>query len=162
MKKVILFLANGFEEIEAIATIDVLRRAKIPVQTVSITDDLLVTGAHDVSISADTTFNKVNFSEVDVLVLPGGMPGPNTSMNMRSERVLKEFNDKRNPSLPFVRLLWSWRTGTIGRKRATCYPGFEPELTGAQTTGECCRRWQHHNGQRSGWCSILPFALWSR
>lgn len=138
MKKVVLFLANGFEEIEAIATIDVLRRAKIPVQTVSITDDLLVTGAHDVSISADTTFNKVNFSDVDVLVLPGGMPGAkHLNEHEGLKELLKEFNDKKKPiaaicAAPMV----LGGLGLLEGKRATCYPGFEPELTGAQTTGE--------------------------
>lgn len=75
MKKVALFLANGFEEIEALGIIDILRRAQIPVLTVSITDEKVVTGAHNVKVIADTTFTETDFKDIEILVLPGGMPG---------------------------------------------------------------------------------------
>ena len=64
MKKVSLFLANGFEEIEALATIDILRRAQVQVETVSITSDKVVTGAHGVPVTVDTTFDKADFTDV--------------------------------------------------------------------------------------------------
>jgi 4-methyl-5(b-hydroxyethyl)-thiazole monophosphate biosynthesis len=83
MKKVALFLANGFEEIEALATVDILRRAQIPVETVSISDTKTVTGAHNVTVIADTTFQQADFSNVEVLILPGGMPGAKISTNMK-------------------------------------------------------------------------------
>ena len=73
--KVIVFLATGFEETEAIATVDVLRRAGFYVTTVSITGEYDVTSAHNVTIIADTLFEETDFSNIDILVLPGGMPG---------------------------------------------------------------------------------------
>ena len=75
MKKVALFLAEGFEEIEALATVDILRRAQIPVITVSVTGKNEVTGAHGIPVITDSLFNETDFSQVGYLVLPGGMPG---------------------------------------------------------------------------------------
>lgn len=75
MKKIYLFLANGFEEIEAITIIDVLRRANILAVTCSITSEKEVVGAHGITIIADLLFNESNFEDADMLVLPGGMPG---------------------------------------------------------------------------------------
>ncbi len=75
MKQVAIFLADGFEEIEALGTIDILRRGEIQVVSISITDSKTVTGAHRVSVLADKTFSEVDFSEIDALILPGGMPG---------------------------------------------------------------------------------------
>ncbi|HOV36855.1 MAG TPA: DJ-1/PfpI family protein, partial [Dysgonamonadaceae bacterium] len=75
MKKAALFLANGFEEIEALGTTDILRRAEISVTTVSVTGDLKVIGAHQIPVIADALFEETDFSNIDVLILPGGMPG---------------------------------------------------------------------------------------
>lgn len=95
MKKVALFLANGFEEIEALGTIDILRRAQIPLKTVSITNDRNVTGAHDITVLADITFSELNFSDVDVLILPGGMPGAkNLNEHEELKKRVKEFAEK--------------------------------------------------------------------
>ena len=75
MKESFVFLAAGFEEIEALTVIDVMRRAGINVQTVSITSALQVRGAHGVVVNADLLFDNTLFSEPEWLVLPGGMPG---------------------------------------------------------------------------------------
>ena len=75
MSKVIVFLANGFEEIEGLTVVDLLRRADINVETVSISDSLTVTGAHNISVSADTLIKDASLSDADMVVLPGGMPG---------------------------------------------------------------------------------------
>lgn len=138
MKKVALFLANGFEEIEALATVDVLRRAQIPVQTVSITSDRVVTGAHDIPVTADTTFNEADFSDVEVLVLPGGMPGAkHLNEHEGLKALIKEFNARgKTISAICAAPMVLGGLGLLDGKRATCYPGFEPELIGAQTTGE--------------------------
>lgn len=138
MKKVALFLANGFEEIEALATVDILRRAQITVHTVSITDDKNVTGAHGMIVVADKIYKELDFSTVDVLVLPGGMPGAkNLNEHEDLKKQVKAFADKGNNvaaicAAPMV--LGSLRL--LDGKKATCYPGFEPELIGAETTGE--------------------------
>ena len=138
MKNVALFLAEGFEEIEALGTVDILRRAQIPVQTVSITDNKNVTGAHRITVAADETFATLDFSTVDVLVLPGGMPGAK-HLNEHEElkRQIKTFAEKGNTvaaicAAPMV--LGGMRL--LDGKKATCYPGFEAELIGAVTTGE--------------------------
>lgn len=75
MKKVFLFLAEGFEEMEAIAVVDILRRGGVEVCTVAIGDQVQVKSAHDVTIMADRIWNEVKTEEVDGLIFPGGMPG---------------------------------------------------------------------------------------
>ena len=138
MKKVALFLANGFEEIEALGTLDILRRAQIPVETVSIGDDKTVTGAHNIPVVADTTFDEADFSAVEVLVLPGGMPGAkHLNEHEGVKNLLLDFNGQGKLiaaicAAPMV--LGGLRL--LEGKRVTCYPGFEPELIGATVTGE--------------------------
>ena len=70
-----LFLANGFEELEALTVVDVMRRAGMDIKTVSITDSLTVTGAHGITVTADVLFSKTDFITPEWLILPGGMPG---------------------------------------------------------------------------------------
>ena len=79
--KVYAFLADGFEEIEAITPIDLLRRAGVEVCTVSIHPSKTVTGAHNMSIVADSLYNECDFSDADLLFLPGGMPGTSNLEN---------------------------------------------------------------------------------
>lgn len=138
MKKVALFLANGFEEIEALATVDILRRAEIAVETISISNERTVAGAHNIPVIADKIFQEVNFTEVDVLVLPGGMPGAkHLNEHNKLKELINEFDKKKKLiaaicAAPMV----LGGLGILQDKRATCYPGFEPNLTGAEPTGE--------------------------
>ena len=137
MRNICVHLAEGFEEIEAITIIDVLRRAGFNVETVSITGDMVVRGSHNIKVIADVLFEDVDYSLADMIVLPGGMPG---SINLKAHSGLREqilnFNDTNKPlaaicAAPMV-------LGTLGllkEKRATCYPGFEDELHGAIITG---------------------------
>ena len=87
MKKVLIFLAEGFEEIEAISIIDVLRRAEISVTTVSINNNYAVKGAHNIEVKTDKLFDEVDFSNYDMIALPGGMPG---AKNLNEHEGLKE------------------------------------------------------------------------
>ena len=80
MKKVAVHFATGFEEIEALAVVDILRRANIETIMVSITNRRMVTGAHQIQVTTDLVFEEVNYDEIDMLVLPGGMPVLPTSM----------------------------------------------------------------------------------
>ncbi len=137
MKNIAVHLAEGFEEIEAISIIDVLRRANLKVTVVSVTGDLVVTGAHQVQVTADKLFEDVDYSEIEMLVLPGGMPG---SANLKAHGGLREqilnFNDNGKPlgaicAAPVV----FGNLGLLNNKKATCYPGFEEELHGAVITG---------------------------
>lgn len=138
MKKVALFLANGFEEIEALATVDILRRAQIPVVTVSVSDEIVITGAHDIRVIADTLYSETDFSEVEVLLLPGGMPGAkHLNEHEGLKRLIRKYNERGNMiaaicAAPMV----LGGLGLLHGRNATCYPGFEAKLTGANVTGE--------------------------
>lgn len=80
MKKVAIILTNGFEEIEALATVDILRRASITCHIISL-DDNVVEGCHDIIITADYVINDVDMNAYDMIVLPGGLPGADNLMN---------------------------------------------------------------------------------
>lgn len=75
MMKVCTFFADGLEEIEGLTVVDLLRRADIPISIVSITGNKMITGAHDIKIQADVLYEDADFTDVGMLVLPGGMPG---------------------------------------------------------------------------------------
>ncbi len=137
MNKIAIFLAEGFEEIEAVSIIDVLRRASLHVDLVSITGKKEVRGAHNITIIADAIFEDHDFTANEALVLPGGMPG---AENLKSHNGLRElivkFNDEKKPigaicAAPMV----LGELGILYHKNATCYPGFEQYLDGAIITG---------------------------
>lgn len=136
MKDSFVFLANGFEEIEAITVIDILRRAGMPVKTVSITSALQVTGAHGVTVNADVLFDNTLFSEAEWLILPGGMPGATNLYEFAPLRgvLANQLNSKNGRvgaicASPGVVL---GQLGLLEGEKATCYPGFENLLRGAK------------------------------
>jgi len=95
MNKIVVQLAEGFEEIEAITIIDILRRAEMEVITISITTKLEVTGSHKIKIIADQLFKDTNYDTVDMIVLPGGMPGAeNLNNHSGFKKVIIEFSKK--------------------------------------------------------------------
>ena len=137
MKKVIVFLAEGFEEIEAISIIDVLRRAEISVSTVSVGDKKEVKGAHDVPVIADKLFDEVDFSNYHMLVLPGGMPGAkNLNEHDGVKNQIKEFEKDKQIGAICAAPMVLGNMGLLKGKRATCFPGFEAELIEAKITDE--------------------------
>ena len=138
MKKAIVFLANGFEEMEALGTVDILRRGGIEVQTVSITADPIVTGAHQVPVTADTTIDKAVLNDADALILPGGMPGASNLNNSETvkEALLQQYRDGRIVAAICAAPMVLGGLGLLKGRNATCYPGFEPQLIGANATGE--------------------------
>ena len=91
MKKVSVFLADGFEEIEGLTVVDLLRRAGVAVTTVSITGEYTIHGAHGIDVQADQLFEEMNYDGQDMLVLPGGMPG---TLNLSAHDGLKELLNK--------------------------------------------------------------------
>ena len=95
MKKSFLFLADGFEEVEALGTVDVLRRGTIEVKTVSISDKKEVTGAHGISVVADLLLNDVKEEEAEFLICPGGMPGAKNLGDCSAlVQLIQEYYDK--------------------------------------------------------------------
>jgi len=138
MKRIAVFLADGFEEIEAIAVIDVLRRADFDVTTVSITEKPEVTGAHQVIILADKVFGDVSFELIDMIVLPGGMPGArnlNEHAGLREQILNFHEQNKWLGAICAAPLVFG-SLGILKNKQATCYPGYENQLHGAMVTAE--------------------------
>ncbi|MGN0086825.1 MAG: DJ-1 family glyoxalase III [Alloprevotella sp.] len=131
-----LFLANGFEEIEAITTLDILRRCGLEVNTVSVTGARLITGAHGIPIMADSIFRKNIIEHSNGLILPGGMPGArNLSLHDGLRKALL-VHVQRGTLLAAICAapLILGKYGLLDGKRATCYPGFESNLKGAIIT----------------------------
>ena len=127
------FLAQGFEEIEAITTVDMLRRAGVEVKTVSVDGDSdnLVKGAHGIAVKADT--DKVSFDDLQGVILPGGMPGTVNLENSPKVQLALDFCFANNLYIFAIcaapQILG--HKGILEGKNATCYPGFESELKGA-------------------------------
>lgn len=127
------FLATGFEEIEAVTTVDMLRRAGVEVTTVSVDGDgnNIVTGAHGIPVKADT--DKVSFDNMEGVILPGGMPGTINLENSSQVQLSLDFCFANNLYIFAIcaapQILG--HKGILEGKNATCYPGFETELKGA-------------------------------
>ncbi|WP_303012122.1 DJ-1 family glyoxalase III [uncultured Bacteroides sp.] len=134
MGTVYAFFADGFEEIEALTAVDTLRRAGLNVKIVSVTPDEIVVGAHDVSVLCDVNFNNCDFFDAGLLLLPGGMPGAATlDKHEGLRRLILDFVAKGKPvaaicAAPMV----LGKLGLLKGKKATCYPGFEQYLEGAE------------------------------
>ena len=133
---VYVFLADGFEEIEALATVDILRRSELDVKTVSINETLEVLGAHGIKVLADIKTEDVNESCLEAVVLPGGLPGADNLENCKfvTDLVVKAANEGKivaaicaAPKIPGV-------LGLLSGVEATCYPGFESQLLGAKVS----------------------------
>lgn len=133
MKKVAVHFATGFEEIEALAVVDILRRADLIVYMVSVMGRRIVTGSHKIKVTTDKMFEEVDYDEIDMIVLPGGMPGA-TNLNAHEglKQVVKKFNDdQKYISAICAAPLVLGNMGLLDGKDATCYPGFEKHLRGA-------------------------------
>ena len=122
-----IFLDNGFEEIEAITTIDLLRRADIMVTTVSWTGIETVLGAHNIAVKADALFQAVDFSDAEMLILPGG------ATRLGEHNDLCELLLQHNAENKMIAAICAapsvlGQLGILHGKQATCYPGFESYL----------------------------------
>lgn len=134
---ILVLLANGFEEIEALTPIDVLRRAGLDVQSCGL-NGKRIKGSHGIFVEADLLPEEVKLDEVTIAIFPGGMPGATNIdshpfTNKAIDAVTK--NGGRLAAICAAPLVLG-RRGLLDGKRATCYPGFEGELTGAVVTGE--------------------------
>lgn len=128
-----VLLADGFEEIEAITPIDIMRRAGLDVRTVSVSEDLYVTGAHDICVKADISMKGVNLGMMDMLVLPGG-PGHE---NLDKSKYVHELIDYAAENGKYIAAICAapsviGKIGLLKGKKATAFPGYEKYLLGAE------------------------------
>lgn len=130
---VYVFLADGFEETEALAPVDILRRCGVEVVTVGV-GGTEITGSHKITVKADITDSEVTTDNIDAVVLPGGMPG---TLNLEKSAIVKasvEYCVQND--LPVCAICAApsilGHMGILRGKKATCFPGFEQELDGAE------------------------------
>ena len=137
-KRVSVFLADGFEEIEGLTVVDLLRRAGVEVTTVSITGELTIHGAHKIDVQADKLFDEVDYKNEDMVVLPGGMPG---TLNLGAHEGVKTVLEQFYAEKKFMGAICAapsvlGKYGMLEGRKATSYPGFEKELKGAEYVTE--------------------------
>lgn len=137
-KKAVVFLAQGFEEIEALCPIDILRRAGVEVLVLSTTGQKEVAGARGVTVVADDVFSKELMAGTDAIVLPGGMPGAqNLNQYAPLRDILIDFrNSKKIIGAICAAPMVLGNAGVLRGKKATCYPGYEEDLFGADVVDE--------------------------
>lgn len=138
MAKIAVFIADGTEEIEALTVVDLARRAGIAVDTMSVSDSMTVTGSHGIKIILDAAIGQVKWDSVDMLVLPGGKVGVD---NLRActeltDRVKEFMRDGKPIAAVCAAPSILGGLGILNGKKATCYPGFEDKLTGAEYVKE--------------------------
>ena len=142
MAKVYVFLADGFEDVEALIPVDVLRRGGQDVVTVSVMDDSqTVESAHGVTMIADTWIGDCDLTDADLLLLPGGMPGASNLYAcepLRQALVNQQEEGKMIAAICASPAIVLGQMGLLQGYRATCYPGLEQLLSGAEYTGELC------------------------
>lgn len=160
MSKVCVFFGTGFEEIEALTVVDILRRARIETDMVSVMGDRTVMGSHQIPIVADKLLSEVDFGSVDVLVLPGGLDG---TKNLEACEPLMEQVDafvKDGKTVCAICAAPSilGHRGHLNGRKAIAYPGFEDQLAGAEIVYEPAVCDGNIITGRGMGCSI-PFAL---
>ncbi len=142
MGTIYVFLAEGFEEIEAISVIDILRRAGIHTMIISVIESKVVSGAHGIPVVADNLFEETDFADAEMLVLPGGMPGAaglDAHTGLRS--LILKFAEAGKPLAAICAAPMVYgKLGLLKGKKVTCYPGFEKFLEGALLTDEAVVR----------------------
>lgn len=137
MAKVYAMLADGAEEVECLAVVDILRRCKIETVLVSVSETKSVVSSHNVKLEADATVEETDFSDGDVIFLPGGLPGAEnlSACEPLIDALIQADKDGRRIAAicaaPGVVL---GRHGFLKGRTATCYPGFEKEFQGGEYT----------------------------
>ncbi len=156
---VYVFLANGFEEIEALAVVDIFRRGGIDIKTVSVTGSEFATTSHNITIKTDLKIEDANLADAELIVLPGGMPGA-TNLNehdgVRTALLGQAAKGKRIAAICAAPMVLGG-LGLLKGRRATCYPGFEKYLDGATYTAELVTTDGNITTGR-GPAATLPFA----
>lgn len=127
-----VFLANGFEECEALAPVDILRRAGFSLKTVGVSGKTAI-GAHTIPVVCDITTDEVVFEDIEAVILPGGMPG---TTNLENDQTVQKAIDYANNNGLLIGAICAapsilGHKGLLKGKNATCFPGFEKDLLGA-------------------------------
>ncbi len=136
MKKTAMLFAEGFEEVEALTVVDLLRRAEIGCDIVALAEAETVTGSHGICVRADTTFGRAALDGYGALLLPGGQPGTrNLAADGRVLDALRRFHavGKLTAAICAAPTVLA-KAGLLEGRRAVCYPGLEEQLTGALAT----------------------------
>lgn len=136
MANLAIFMATGFEECEALLVVDLVRRAKLDIKTVSITGEQIVTSSHGVPVVTDMLLEDVDFDGLDMIILPGGMPG---TLNLEANETLMSWVDKFYEQGKCVSAICAapsifGHRGLLEGRNAVSYPGFEKDLAGANVT----------------------------
>ncbi len=129
MHRSFIFLAEGFEEIEALTVVDVMRRAGLDVKTVSIGSEHEVTGAHGITVKADMLFKEADFGGSEWLILPGGMPGSTNLFQFQALCDLLKVHKGKIAAICAAPAVVLAPLGLLNGVEATCYPGFEEKCT---------------------------------
>ncbi len=134
-----VFLADGFEETEALTTVDILRRAALDVQTVAVKKaGNLVTSSHNITVSADVNQNDITEENLEGVILPGGMPG---TLNLENSAVVVEYTAYCADNNLIIGAICAapsvlGKMNLLNGRKATCFPGFEKFLKNAKYTPE--------------------------
>lgn len=129
-----LFLSTGFEEIEALTTVDLLRRANIQLTTVSCEEDIMVLGSHRIRVEADKHYKNCDFADAEMLILPGGSRRLGEFVWLR-ELLIKHNDENKQIAAICAAPSVLGDLGILKGKQATCYPGFESYLGDAYVGG---------------------------
>lgn len=160
MSRVGVFFGEGYEEIEALTVVDILRRAGIDTRMISISEKKEVAGAHDITVRMDQTIGETDFEALDMIVLPGGMPG---TTNLENCKTLMNHVDAFYEKGKYVSAICAapgifGHRGMLSGRRACSYPDKENELTGAEVTKNPVEVSDHVTTSR-GMGTAIDFAL---
>lgn len=160
MKRAGVFFANGYEEIEALTVVDILRRAGVEVLCVSIADNKQVTGAHNITVNMDTSIDELDFESLDILVCPGGMPGTTNleSCTKLTKQICKFYADGKLIGAICAAPSIFGHLGLLEGRKACIYPGMENHLQGAEVCYDEVVQSEHVITSR-GMGTAIPFAL---
>ncbi len=162
MKRVYVMLADGFEEIEALTVVDILRRGEVEVATVSITEEKWVMSSHQIKVEADVTFSQMKEEEAQAIVLPGGMPG---TVHLREKKELMDMVMKRHENGQLLCAICAapglilGDLGILEGRKATCYPAMAEHMKGAEYVKEEKAVQDGHLITGCGMGGAIPFSL---